>query len=267
MIPAFTYAGKTCAVFGLGLTGLSVIRSLTAGGAEVLAWDDAEMTRAKAEQSGIALSDLSAADWSRIDVLVLSPGVPLTHPKPHWTVTAARKAGVPVIGDTEILMREIAGKGAKLVAITGTNGKSTTTALTGHMLQSAGRQVEIGGNIGTKAVLDLAPPEPGLVYVIEFSSYQIDLTPGLKADVAVLLNISPDHLDRHGNLARYARVKSRIFPHQDPNDIAVVGKDDVHCRMIPIILPSRGAGPSCPYPKRGIPGFTGSGVYPAAWLH
>ncbi len=240
MIPAHTYAGKSCAVFGLGLSGMSAVRSLQAGGAEVLAWDDAEAGRARAASAGAPLVDLASADWTKIDALVLSPGVPLTHPEPHWTVRLAAEAGVPVIGDTEILMREIAGRGAKLVAITGTNGKSTTTALIGHMLQSAGRRAEVGGNIGTAAVLDLTPPAPDLIYVIEFSSYQIDLTPGLKADVAVLLNISPDHLDRHGSMDGYARVKSRIFANQDAKDVAVIGMDDDHCRMIRSKLPPGG---------------------------
>ena len=165
---------------------------------------------------------------------MLAPGVPLTHPEPHWTVKKAKAARIEVIGDTELLVRQLAAeqKGARLVAITGTNGKSTTTALIGHVLKQSGLTVEVGGNIGT-AVLALAPPEPGMIYVLEFSSYQIDLTPGLHADVAILLNISPDHLDRHGDLANYAAVKARDVRRTRRLAIRpLIGLDDDLCRKI-----------------------------------
>lgn len=227
MIPATGFEGKTVAVFGLGRTGLATARALEAGGATVAAWDDNEKARQAATATGLDLVDLADVDFSTLAALVLSPGVPLTHPEPHWTVKRSSEAGIPVIGDTELFVQALAaaGAGTPLVAVTGTNGKSTTTALIGHILKSAGRDVQIGGNIG-RAVLELEPPIPGRMYVVEFSSYQLDLTPGIKPDVALFLNLSPDHLDRHGDMDRYAAVKAGIFANQDAGDTAVVGIDD-----------------------------------------
>src|SRR5688572_7138668 len=156
MIRASTFAGRTVAVFGLGASGTATVEALRAGGAEVAAWDDSEASRAAAARGGVPLVDLARADWSGFAALVLAPGVPLTHPKPHWTVERARAAGVEIIGDTELFCRERRhlGSKAKVAAITGTNGKSTTTALTAHLLQAAGRRTAMGGNIGT-AILAL----------------------------------------------------------------------------------------------------------------
>ncbi|MFW6076512.1 MAG: UDP-N-acetylmuramoyl-L-alanine--D-glutamate ligase [Hyphomicrobiales bacterium] len=231
MFPARRFEGKTVALFGLARSGLACAEALRAGGAEVLAWDDSAAAVASAEAAGAPIADLRGADFSRLDALVLSPGVPLTHPSPHWTVRRARDAGVEIIGDTEVFAREIEGTGAELIAITGTNGKSTTTALTGHVLRAAGRNAEIGGNIGTAAFL-LAPPLPGRIYVLELSSYQIDLMPSLKPRVGVLLNLSPDHLDRHGSMEAYAAVKARMFARQGPGDTAIVSLDDPWCEAI-----------------------------------
>lgn len=233
MIRAQGFDGLKVAVFGLGVSGRAAAASLMAGGADVFAWDDSEAARDQARAEGIELSDLVKADWREFAFLVLAPGVPLTHPEPHWTVKRARDAGVEIIGDTEIFMRALmAGNLAhNLIAITGTNGKSTTTALIGHVLGEAGLEVEIGGNIGTP-VLALRPPAEDLFYVVEFSSYQIDLTPSLKPGVAILLNITPDHLDRHGSLEHYAAVKARIFAGQGAGDVAVVGVDDAPSRKI-----------------------------------
>lgn len=233
MIPITGFAGKRVSVFGLGETGLVSARALRAGNADVAVWDDNAAARDKARAEGFEPVDLADADFAAFAALVLSPGVPLTHPEPHWTVKLATAAGVPVIGDTELFVRELASSGtdAKLVAITGTNGKSTTTTLVGHLLKSAGRDVRVGGNIG-RGVLDLEPPVPGCIYVVEFSSYQIDLTPSLRPDIAVLLNLSPDHLDRHGDMARYAAVKARIFKAQRDGDVAVIGVDDADCMTI-----------------------------------
>jgi UDP-N-acetylmuramoylalanine--D-glutamate ligase len=230
MIEARSFAGKTVAVFGMGVSGLAAGRSLLAGGAKVFAWDDGEKGRDAAQAAGLPLADLKAADWSGIGTLVLAPGVPLTHPKPHWTVELARANGAEIIGDTEIFIRErrLSGKSAKLIAITGTNGKSTTTALTHHLLAAAGQDAALGGNIG-KAVLDLPPFEDGVHYVIEFSSFQLDLTPSLDPDAAVLLNITPDHLDRHGTLENYSTVKESIF--LNPKT-AIIGADDALCGAI-----------------------------------
>ena len=225
MFAARGFKGKKVLVFGLARSGTAAIEALRRGGAEVTAWDDSETSREKAKAQGIPLRDLDQLDFRGFDHLVLSPGVPLTHPEPHWTVKKAKQAGVEVLGDTEIFQREIAGTGAKLVAITGTNGKSTTTALTGHLLKAAGLDAQTGGNIG-KAVFLLDEPVPGRVYVLELSSYQIDLMPSLKPDVGILLNLTPDHLDRHGTMAHYAEVKARIFANQGAGATAVIGVDD-----------------------------------------
>ena len=229
MFAADVFAGRRVGLFGLGRSGLACARALLAGGAQVLAWDDSAAGRERAAQAGVPLSDLAEVDFSGLAALVLSPGVPLTHPEPHWTVKKAHAAGIEVIGDTEIFCRQLAGSGARLVAITGTNGKSTTTALIGHVLKRAHLNVAVGGNIGT-AVFDLPPPVHGRTYVIELSSYQIDLTPSLKPDVGVLLNITPDHLDRHGSLENYAAVKARLFARMGAGDTAVISVDDEWCR-------------------------------------
>ena len=231
MIAATTFNNKKVAVFGLGRTGLAVIEALQKGGAEVWAFDDNAAACEKARADGLPIVDLHEADWSELDSYVLSPGVPLTHPKPHWSVDKANEAGVEIIGDTEVFVREVTGTGAKIVAITGTNGKSTTTALIGHVLKSGGLDAEIGGNIGT-AVFLLSPPTKGKTYVLEFSSYQLDLTPSLKPDVAVLMNLSPDHLDRHGNMENYAAVKAKIFERQTGDDVSVISVDDDWCSKI-----------------------------------
>jgi UDP-N-acetylmuramoylalanine--D-glutamate ligase len=179
------------------------------------------------------VSDLAAADWSRFAALVLAPGIPLTHPKPHWSVARAKEAGVEVIGDIELFFRERAEKSApgKVIIVTGTNGKSTTTALTAHLLSAAGKRVALGGNIG-KAVLDLEPFAPDLTYVLELSSFQIELAPSLSPDAAALLNVTPDHLDRHGTLENYARIKSSVFSALKPEATAVIGVDDEPSRAI-----------------------------------
>ncbi len=224
MIRAETFRNKRVAVFGLGGSGLVVARALLDGGAEVAGWDDGEAGRSAAEADGIPLVDLSDADWSEFAALVLAPGVPLTHPEPHWAVKLANDAGVEIIGDMELFARTRAQShpAASVVAITGTNGKSTTTALITHVLEKLGVDVEMGGNIG-KAVLSLEPPALDRVHVLEVSSYQIDLAPTFEPTVGVLLNITPDHIDRHGTLENYAAVKARLISNSDR---AVVGIDD-----------------------------------------
>ena len=224
MIRATTFSGQRIAVFGLGASGNATVASLLAGGATVAAWDDSEVGRAAAAKAGVPLVDLSTADWSQFSSLVLAPGVPLTHPEPHWTVEKARTAGVEIIGDVEIFSRERAAHcpDAPFIAITGTNGKSTTTALVAHILREAGKDVQMGGNIG-RAILTLEPPARDRFHVIEMSSFQIDLTPTLHPTVGVLLNITPDHLDRHGTIENYAAVKRRLV---EGAHRAVVGVDD-----------------------------------------
>jgi UDP-N-acetylmuramoylalanine--D-glutamate ligase len=224
MTPVTTFAGRTVAVFGLGRSGLATCRALLAGGATVVAGDDTAHSRETAAASGAAVKDLAAADWSSFAALVLAPGVPLTHPAPHWTVNMARAAGVEVIGDIELFCRQrwATAPDAPFVAITGTNGKSTTTALLTHILRSAGRDAQMGGNIGT-AILELEPPAAQRVHVIEMSSFQIELTPSLAPSIGVLLNISPDHLDRHGTMQRYAALKARLVERARRT---VIGQDD-----------------------------------------
>jgi UDP-N-acetylmuramoylalanine--D-glutamate ligase len=231
MIPVTVFEDRKIAVFGLGISGLAAARSLLAGCAEVLAWDDNGAARGAAEAGNIPLRDLRSEDWSNFAALVLAPGVPLTHPKPHWSVEKAKEAGVPVIGDTELffLERMKQGNPGRVIVITGTNGKSTTTALTAHLLEQAGKRVAFGGNIG-KAVLDLPPFASDLTYVLEFSSFQIDLTPSLTADAAALLNITPDHLDRHGTLENYAAIKTRVFAGLASGGISVISVDDAPSR-------------------------------------
>ncbi|WP_374547032.1 UDP-N-acetylmuramoyl-L-alanine--D-glutamate ligase [Rhodoblastus sp.] len=224
MIPITSLAGQSVALFGLGGSGLSTARALAEGGALVNAWDDSPAARDKAAAEGIYLFDLREADWTGFSALVLAPGAPLTHPAPHWSAAKAIAAGVPVIGDIELFCRERAliAPGAPMVAITGTNGKSTTTALIAHILNEAGFDVQLGGNIGTP-ILDLEPPSPERVHVIECSSFQIDLAPSLDASVGILLNLTPDHLDRHGTMDNYASIKQRLV---EAADFAIVGRDD-----------------------------------------
>jgi len=227
MIPVTMFAGRDVAVLGLGVSGLSSARALKAGGATPILWDDNASAREEAAAEGFTVSDLQAADWTRFAALVLAPGIPLTHPEPHWSVRRARQAGVEVIGDIELFFRERALQRApgKVVVITGTNGKSTATALTAHLLAAAGKRVALGGNIG-KAVLDLEPFAPDLTYVIELSSFQIELAPRLSPDAAALLNITPDHLDRHGTVQNYTRIKASIFARLGAGATAVIGVDD-----------------------------------------
>jgi UDP-N-acetylmuramoylalanine--D-glutamate ligase len=233
MTPVTSFAGKTVAVFGLGGSGLTSCRALKAGGAEVIASDDTPAKLAEAAKEGFITADLRTVSWENFAALVLTPGVPLTHPKPHWTVVAAKAAGVEVIGDIELFCRERKrhAPDAPFVAITGTNGKSTTTALIAHLMREAGYDTQMGGNIGT-AILSLEPPAKGRVHVIEMSSYQIDLTPSLDPTVGILLNVTEDHIDRHGTIEHYAAVKERLVAGVQQNGTAIVGVDDPFCMAI-----------------------------------
>ncbi len=229
MIPVTTFAGKSVAVFGLGSSGLLAARAMKEGGADVVAFDDDQKKISDAQAAGLKTQDLRAIDWSGIAALVLAPGVPLTHPEPHWTVTLARKANVEVIGDIELFCRERArsGRACPLIAITGTNGKSTTTALIAHLINSAGRDAQMGGNIGVP-VLALQLFGPGRAYVLEVSSYQIDLAPSLRPTVGVLLNVTEDHLDRHGSIENYAAIKERLPANVEAGGTAVIDVDDAY---------------------------------------
>ncbi|MFB9951786.1 UDP-N-acetylmuramoyl-L-alanine--D-glutamate ligase [Rhizobium puerariae] len=230
MIPVTTFRGRQVALFGLGGSGLATARALVAGGANVTAWDDNPDSVAKATAEGIATADLRTIDWPAQAAFILSPGVPLTHPKPHWSVDLARAAGVEIIGDVELFVRERRAHApdCPFIAITGTNGKSTTTALIAHILRSSGRDTQLGGNIGT-AILTLDPPKAERYFVVECSSYQIDLAPTLDPTAGILLNLTPDHLDRHGTMQHYADVKERLVA---GSRTAVIGVDDSYCALI-----------------------------------
>ena len=229
MIDVFQFSGLTVAVFGLGRTGRAAAEALTESGARVWGWDDSAAARAEARRSGLPLVDLNACDWAEAAALVLSPGVPHTHPEPHPIVTLARTAGCEVVSDIELLARTQ--RDAAYVGITGTNGKSTTTALLGHILRTTGRAPEVGGNLGVPA-LALDPLGADGIYVLEMSSFQLELTVSVTFDVAVLLNVSADHLDRHGGMAGYVAAKKSIFHRQTAPRTAVVGIDDARSREV-----------------------------------
>lgn len=214
MIHATPYNGKKIGVFGLGKAGRASVAALEAGGATVFADDD--------NQPG---SDYHTWPWRELSALVLAPGIAKT----HACGKLAAEHGVPIIGDIEILLRSQ--PNATMIGITGTNGKSTTTTLIGHILKEAGRKVEVGGNLGT-AALDLAPLDKDGIYVLELSSYQLDLVQTTRFNVAVLLNITPDHLDRHGDMAGYIAAKKHIFDRQEKNDLAIIGVDDEDTKQI-----------------------------------
>ncbi len=225
MIPVNAYQNQTVGVFGLGRSGIAAAEALAAGGAEVLAWDD---NPEKTASDGLSIQDLYRTDLSKLSTLVVAPGVPLDHPLP----ARAKRSGCAVVGDIELfqLAREEL-PAHQLVAVTGTNGKSTTTALLGHVLAMAQRPVAVGGNIGIP-VLNLQPLPAGGIYVFEMSSFQLDLTSTLDADVAILLNLTADHLDRHGSLQAYVGAKAHLFEMQSEDQIAVISVDDDKCRAV-----------------------------------
>ena len=232
MIPVPGYAGHRVAVLGLGRSGLAAARSLEAGGAEPLGWDDSPEARYLAEGEGIALRDLTRdGAFDGIAALIVSPGIPPLYPAPHRIVAAAMEAGVPVDNDVGLFFRALGsgdwdrfGTAPRVIAITGSNGKSTTSALVHHVLTEAGRDSQLAGNIG-RGVLDIDPPGDGGVVVLELSSYQIELARALTPDVAVFTNLTEDHLDRHGGMGGYFAAKARLFTEGGP-DRAVIGVDE-----------------------------------------
>jgi UDP-N-acetylmuramoylalanine--D-glutamate ligase len=229
MIDLAVLEGSSFVVLGLARSGLATVRALMAAGIDCLVWDDNEGSRRAVADMGARIADPAAIEWPRIAALVISPGIPNRLPAPHPLAAAARAAGTPLICDVELLAR--AQRTARFVAITGTNGKSTTTALIGHILKNAGIACEVGGNIG-RGALDLASLGPGGIYVLELSSYQLELLRTFHADVAVWLNITPDHIDRHGDLAGYVAAKAHIFDRQKLGDCAVIGIDDDYSRAV-----------------------------------
>jgi UDP-N-acetylmuramoylalanine--D-glutamate ligase len=228
--PADLFAGSRFAVMGLGRNGLAVAHALLAMGAEVTAWDDSPKARAAA--GGLSLRDPCEGDFSP-DALVLSPGIPHLLPRPHPAAAQARAAGVAILSDAELLFQAVrrAGSRARFLGITGTNGKSTTTALLAHILECAGVPVAAGGNLGTAALALPLLPDDG-VYVLEMSSYMLERLASLRFDVAAMLNLSPDHLDRHGDMAGYIAAKQAIFDRQAEGDLAVIGVDDADSRAM-----------------------------------
>lgn len=239
MIPVTAVSGQTIAVLGLGRSGRATAAALREGGATVIAWDDSADTRAQAESEGWTLADLTRdKTWdTQIDALITSPGIPHLYPAPHPAIAQALARGVPVDNDIGLFFRSFA-TGAwddfdippRVICVTGSNGKSTTTALIHHILQSAGRPTQMGGNIGT-GVLSLDPPGDGEVVVLELSSYQTDLARALTPDVAVFTNLSPDHMDRHSGMGGYFAAKRRLFAEGGP-DRCVVGVDEAEGRYL-----------------------------------
>jgi UDP-N-acetylmuramoylalanine--D-glutamate ligase len=218
VITAKAFAGKHYALYGLARSGLATAEALLASGARVSAWDSREEARANAP-AGAGIADLDEVDLSKFDSLIVTPGLALNR---HPIAKRAREAGLEIIGDIELFARarpELALH--KVVGITGTNGKSTTTALVHHILKTAGVATEMGGNIGLPILAQDPLPEGG-VYVLELSSYQIDLTKSLDCDIAVLLNITPDHLDRYGSFEDYAASKARLLEMQSARRVAIV---------------------------------------------
>ncbi|MBW6523302.1 UDP-N-acetylmuramoyl-L-alanine--D-glutamate ligase [Sphingomonas sp. RHCKR47] len=234
MIVARAWAGKRFAVLGLARSGAATVAALVTAGADVVAWDS-DATRREG-LDGVAIADLDTLDLAGFDALVVSPGVPLnTHP----LAAKARAAGVPIVGDIELFAQARAELPPhKVVGITGTNGKSTTTALVRHICEAAGLPVLMGGNIGLP-ILGQKPLPVGGVYVLELSSYQIDLTSSLDCDVAMLLNITPDHLDRYDGFDAYAASKARLFAMQSDGNVAIVGTGDAASRQIADSLAGR----------------------------
>ncbi|MFC3631913.1 UDP-N-acetylmuramoyl-L-alanine--D-glutamate ligase [Paracoccus angustae] len=232
MIPVQGVEGQTVAVLGLGRSGKATAAALAAGGATVIAWDDGTDTRAAAAADGLTIADLTRDDaWAGVAALITSPGIPHLYPKPHPVIAKAYALGIPVDNDIGLFFRSYAtadwegfDRAPRVIAVTGSNGKSTTTALIRHVLRESGRPTQMGGNIGT-GVLSLQPAEDGEVVVLELSSYQTELARALTPDVAVFTNLSPDHLDRHGGPGGYFAAKRRLFSEGGP-DRAVIGIDE-----------------------------------------
>lgn len=238
MIPVIGYTDQKVAVLGLGRSGLAAARALSAGGATPLLWDDSPEARAAAESAGHSLTDLSRATaLDGVATLITSPGIPHLYPTPHPVIARALEVGVPVDNDIGLFFRSYATPdwdafeiAPRVICVTGSNGKSTTTALIHHILQVAGRPSQMAGNIG-RGVLDIDPAGDGSVVVLELSSYQTDLARSLTPDIAVFTNLSPDHLDRHGGLGGYFAAKRRLFAEGGP-DRAVIGVDEVEGRFL-----------------------------------
>lgn len=223
MIKSSYFAGKKVVVFGLSRTGLGAVKSMMASSANVIASDDndSQLKALKEKFPLLKVLSLKEIDWQGVDFLLLSPGIPLYAPVVHPVVKAANKRDIPIIADFDVLY--FACPTARFIGITGTNGKSTTTALIGHVLGKCGQKVQVGGNIGVSA-LELEPQDDGY-YVLEFSSYQLDLIKFLHVDSALLINITPDHIDRHGTFERYIEAKTKLIDALSPKGTALISID------------------------------------------
>ena len=238
MIPVVGFDGQRVAVLGLGRSGLATARALVAGGAETLVWDDSPEARTKAEAAGFACTDLTRhGALDAVAALIVSPGIPHLYPVPNKVIAMAYELGIPVDNDIGLFFRSFAGSDwdefeitPRVVCVTGSNGKSTTTALIHHILSEAGRPTQMAGNIG-RGVLDIDPARDGEVVVLELSSYQTELARSLTPDVAVFTNLTPDHLDRHHGMGGYFAAKRRLFVEGGP-DRAVIGVDEVEGRFL-----------------------------------
>lgn len=237
MIPVRGYSGQAVAVLGLGRSGLAAVHALRAGGADVRAWDDSAEARARLEADGVTPVKLTEASLKGASALIVSPGIAHLYPAPHPTIAAAWSAGVPVDNDIGLFFQSFATPewdrfdvAPRVVAVTGSNGKSTTAALIHHILDHAGKVSQLAGNIG-RGVLDIDPGADGSFVVLELSSYQTDLARALTPDVAVFTNLTPDHLDRHGGMGGYFAAKRRLFAEGAP-DTAVIGVDEAEGRYL-----------------------------------
>ena len=234
---------KKIGVFGLGVSGIATCEALVASGAQVYSFDENRQARDKTADTEYRCEHPKNWPWKELEAIVVSPGVPLTHPKPHAIVRKARLEKVPVIGDTELFARALNAleprARPRVIGVTGSNGKSTTTALIGHLLKQAGEDVYVGGNIG-EAVLSLPAFESDAIYVLELSSFQLDLTHTLRLNAAVFLNLSPDHIERHGSVDGYLEAKKRIFLNQTADDLAVIGVDDDYAQAVCTEMMARG---------------------------
>jgi UDP-N-acetylmuramoylalanine--D-glutamate ligase len=239
MIPVRSYAGKRVGVLGLGRSGVAAAKALKAGGATPICWDDNEVNRLPVIE--FDLEDIGRPrEAATLDALIVSPGIPHLYPEPHKAIQLARENGIPVDNDVGLFFRAMTEMDPEdfddlepmpqVICVTGSNGKSTTTALIHHILKASGKPTQMGGNIGV-GVLDLEIPTDGEVIVLELSSYQTDLARSLAPDVAVFLNLSPDHLDRHGGMGGYYAAKKRLFEFGSP-DHAIIGIDEQEGRNL-----------------------------------
>ncbi len=252
---------QSIGVFGLGVSGIATCEALAASGAKVFTWDESARARQKTADTEYRAEHPKKWPWKEMAAVVVSPGVPLTHPKPHPIVRKARLENIPVFGDIEYFARAINAlpeeERPHIIAVTGSNGKSTTVALIGHILREVGREAYVGGNIG-EAALSLPAPEKNSIYVLELSSFQLDLTFSLRADTAVFLNLTPDHIDRHGTVEAYLAAKKQIFLNQTKDDIAVIGVDDDYGQVICTAMMANGGARVVPISARGT---LGRGAY------